>query len=137
MAEGTDSVISGVYRSDWGRILATVIRLTGDFNIAEEATQEAFEAALDRWRGDGVPVRRSRSHRDAGASARRAHRHLPRLHRGVRRHPRGFDVADRSLYGSDPPGAGRSRPFGFRTSERGDRAPRAHASARRPARRAA
>jgi RNA polymerase sigma-70 factor (ECF subfamily) len=55
MAEGVDAVISAVYRSDWGRILATVIRLTGDFNIAEEATQEAFEAALGRWRDDGVP----------------------------------------------------------------------------------
>ncbi|HEX9296593.1 MAG TPA: RNA polymerase sigma factor [Polyangiaceae bacterium] len=55
MAEGVDAVISAVYRSDWGRILATVIRLTGDFNLAEEATQEAFEAALGRWRDDGVP----------------------------------------------------------------------------------
>jgi RNA polymerase sigma-70 factor (ECF subfamily) len=55
MAEGVDAIISAVYRSDWGRILATVIRLTGDFNIAEEATQEAFEAALGRWREDGVP----------------------------------------------------------------------------------
>ncbi len=55
MAESADPVISAVYRSDWGRILATVIRLTGDFTIAEEATQEAFEAALGRWRADGVP----------------------------------------------------------------------------------
>jgi RNA polymerase sigma-70 factor (ECF subfamily) len=36
-------------------VLAAVIRLTGDFTIAEEATQEAFEAALSRWRSDGVP----------------------------------------------------------------------------------
>jgi RNA polymerase sigma-70 factor (ECF subfamily) len=55
MPEAVDAVISAVYRSDWGRILATVIRLAGDFNIAEEATQEAFEAALGRWRNDGVP----------------------------------------------------------------------------------
>ncbi len=55
MAQGVDAVISGVYRVDWGRILATVIRLTGDFNIAEEATQEAFEAAVGRWRDDGIP----------------------------------------------------------------------------------
>jgi RNA polymerase sigma-70 factor (ECF subfamily) len=56
MAEGADAVISGVYRSDWGRVLATVIRLTGDFSVAEEATQEAFEAAVGRWRDAGVPA---------------------------------------------------------------------------------
>jgi RNA polymerase sigma-70 factor (ECF subfamily) len=55
MPAPVDAIISAVYRSDWGRVLATVIRLTGDFNIAEEATQEAFEAALGRWRNDGVP----------------------------------------------------------------------------------
>jgi RNA polymerase sigma-70 factor (ECF subfamily) len=55
MAEGADAAISGLYSSDWGRILATVIRLTGDFNIAEEATQEAFEVAVGRWRDDGIP----------------------------------------------------------------------------------
>jgi RNA polymerase sigma-70 factor, ECF subfamily len=55
MAESADAIISAVYRSDWGRILATVIRLAGDFNVAEEATQEAFEAAVGRWRDDGVP----------------------------------------------------------------------------------
>jgi RNA polymerase sigma-70 factor (ECF subfamily) len=48
------SVISAIYRAEWGRILASVIRLTGDFDVAEEATQEAFEAALEGWR-DGVP----------------------------------------------------------------------------------
>ncbi|MDB4996197.1 MAG: putative polymerase, sigma-24 subunit, subfamily [Myxococcaceae bacterium] len=55
MAGRADDVISALYRSDWGRILATVIRLTGDFTIAEEATQEAFEAAVGRWREDGPP----------------------------------------------------------------------------------
>ena len=55
MAEGVDTIVSGIYRSDWGRVLATVIRLTGDFGLAEEATQEAFEAAVTRWRDQGVP----------------------------------------------------------------------------------
>src|SRR5690606_1997401 len=44
------------YREEWGRVLATVIRLTNDFTLAEEATQQAFEAAVDRWRRDGVPA---------------------------------------------------------------------------------
>ena len=44
-----------VYRSDWGRIVATLIRLVGDFDVAEEAAQEAFAAAVDQWRVSGVP----------------------------------------------------------------------------------
>src|SRR5947199_7906080 len=47
--------IDAVHRSDWGRIVATVIRLVGDFDVAEEAVQEAFAAAVDQWRASGVP----------------------------------------------------------------------------------
>lgn len=55
MSHAADSVVSATYRADWGRILATLIRITGSFDLAEEATQFAFEAALTRWREDGVP----------------------------------------------------------------------------------
>lgn len=48
-------VISDIYRAEWGRVLATMIRRTGDMSLAEEATQEAFAAALERWRAEGVP----------------------------------------------------------------------------------
>src|ERR1700682_2462236 len=44
-----------LYRSDYGRIVATLIRLVGDFDLAEEVAQEAFAAAIDRWRDVGVP----------------------------------------------------------------------------------
>jgi RNA polymerase sigma-70 factor (ECF subfamily) len=44
-----------VYSSDWGRIVATLIRLYGDFDLAEECAQEAFAAAADQWRETGVP----------------------------------------------------------------------------------
>ena len=44
-----------VYRSDWGRIVATLIRLVGDFDLAEESAQEAFAAAVDQWPAAGVP----------------------------------------------------------------------------------
>jgi RNA polymerase sigma-70 factor (ECF subfamily) len=44
-----------VYRSDWGRIVATLIGLVGDFELAEESAQEAFTAAVDQWRSAGVP----------------------------------------------------------------------------------
>lgn len=55
MAPDLDAVIADLYASDWGRIVASLIRVTGDFSIAEEAAQEAFEAALKDWRGGGVP----------------------------------------------------------------------------------
>jgi RNA polymerase sigma-70 factor (ECF subfamily) len=55
MLAGADAVVSGIYQSDWGRVLATVIRLTGDFGVAEDSTQEAFEAAVSQWRTEGVP----------------------------------------------------------------------------------
>jgi RNA polymerase sigma-70 factor (ECF subfamily) len=47
--------IEKVYRSDWGRIVATLIRLFGDFELAEEVAQEAFAAAVDQWRESGIP----------------------------------------------------------------------------------
>jgi RNA polymerase sigma-70 factor (ECF subfamily) len=50
-----DAVVEAVWRSDWGRILATLIRLVGDFEVAEDAAQEAFTAAVDQWRTSGVP----------------------------------------------------------------------------------
>lgn len=50
-----DTAVDTLYRSDWGRILATLIRLLGDFDVAEEAAQEAFAAAVDQWRTAGVP----------------------------------------------------------------------------------
>jgi RNA polymerase sigma-70 factor (ECF subfamily) len=47
--------IEKVYRSDWGRIIAALIRLFGDFDLAEEAAQEAFTAAVDQWRSGRIP----------------------------------------------------------------------------------
>src|SRR6059058_1004601 len=47
--------IENVYRSDWGRIVAALIRLFGDFELAEEVAQEAFAAAVDQWRVSGIP----------------------------------------------------------------------------------
>lgn len=55
MSGDVTSLVSEVYRAEWGRVLATLIRVTGDFSLAEEATEDAFEAALTRWRDGGVP----------------------------------------------------------------------------------
>jgi RNA polymerase sigma-70 factor (ECF subfamily) len=48
-------MVEAVYRSDSRRVLATLIRLLGDFDLAEEALHEAFAAAVERWPRDGVP----------------------------------------------------------------------------------
>jgi RNA polymerase sigma-70 factor (ECF subfamily) len=47
--------VDAVYRSDSRRVLATLIRLLGDFDLAEEALHDAFAAAVERWPQDGVP----------------------------------------------------------------------------------
>jgi RNA polymerase sigma-70 factor (ECF subfamily) len=44
-----------VFRDEWGRVLATLIGLLGDFDLAEEAAQDAFATAAARWERDGVP----------------------------------------------------------------------------------
>lgn len=55
MPQNPNSAVDDLYRSDWGRIVATLIRYFGDFEVAEEAAQEAFAIAVDQWRAEGVP----------------------------------------------------------------------------------
>src|SRR5437870_1181645 len=55
MPVDANAAVDAVYRSDWGRIVATLIRLVRDFDVAEEAAQEALTAAVDQWRVSGVP----------------------------------------------------------------------------------
>jgi RNA polymerase sigma-70 factor (ECF subfamily) len=47
--------IAAVHRSDWGRIVAGLIRRTGDWTLAEDATQDAFASAFEKWPKDGIP----------------------------------------------------------------------------------
>jgi RNA polymerase sigma-70 factor (ECF subfamily) len=49
------AAVAEVYRSDWGRIVATLIRVVRDFDVAEDAAQEAFAAAVEQWPAGGVP----------------------------------------------------------------------------------
>lgn len=51
----TRAEIESVFRDEAGRALATLIRLVGDFDLAEDALQDAFAAALERWTADGLP----------------------------------------------------------------------------------
>jgi RNA polymerase sigma-70 factor (ECF subfamily) len=57
--EATDHIretVDAVYTADSRRVLATLIRLLGDFDVAEEALHDAFRAALEQWSRDGVPA---------------------------------------------------------------------------------
>jgi RNA polymerase sigma-70 factor (ECF subfamily) len=59
MVDGTENVrerVEAVYRSESRRVLATLIRLLGDFELAEEALHDAFTAAATQWPRDGVPA---------------------------------------------------------------------------------
>jgi RNA polymerase sigma-70 factor (ECF subfamily) len=55
MRQDADEAIDALYHTDWGRIVAALIRLTGDFDVAEEAAQEAFTAGVNQWRTSGIP----------------------------------------------------------------------------------
>jgi RNA polymerase sigma-70 factor (ECF subfamily) len=56
MPEHASTAVEQLYRSEWGRIVATLISLLGDFDLAEEYAQEAFAAALAQWPVSGVPT---------------------------------------------------------------------------------
>jgi RNA polymerase sigma-70 factor, ECF subfamily len=53
--DNTAAGIERFYREEFGRILATLIRVLGDFDLAEDAAQEAFASAIDQWPRDGLP----------------------------------------------------------------------------------
>ena len=55
MIATANETVAEVYRSDWGRIVATLIGAYGDFDLAEDAAQEAFAAAVHQWPAEGIP----------------------------------------------------------------------------------
>src|SRR5499433_3016880 len=50
------AAVDAVYRAESRRVFATLVRLLGDFDVAEEALHDAFRAALEQWPRDGVPT---------------------------------------------------------------------------------
>ncbi len=54
--EAAAQAVERLWRQEWGRIVAALIRLVGDFDVAEEAAQEAFALAVDEWARAGVPT---------------------------------------------------------------------------------
>jgi len=49
------AAVADAFRSDWGRVVAYLIRVTGNWDLAEECAQDAFERALERWPREGIP----------------------------------------------------------------------------------
>ena len=52
-----EAAVAGAFRQEWGRIVATLIGMTGDWDLAEECAQDAFARALRSWPRDGIPPR--------------------------------------------------------------------------------
>src|SRR5260370_25296136 len=53
--DNTAAGIERFYREEFGRVLATLIRVLGDFDLAEDAAQDAFASAVEQWPRDGPP----------------------------------------------------------------------------------
>ena len=54
-APDVEDAVARAFRGEWGRVVATLIRTTGDWDLAEECAQDAFTRALETWPRDGVP----------------------------------------------------------------------------------
>src|SRR5207247_6565866 len=52
---GAPLTVDSVFREEWGRAVSILIRVLGDFELAEDAVQDAFARALERWPKDGTP----------------------------------------------------------------------------------
>jgi RNA polymerase sigma-70 factor, ECF subfamily len=57
MTADVKAAVDAAFREEWGRVVATLIRVTGDWDLAEECAQDAFAMALQRWPRDGIPGR--------------------------------------------------------------------------------
>ena len=55
MSPDVETAVADAFRDEWGRVVATLIRVTGDWDLAEEFAQDAFTQALQRWPQDGIP----------------------------------------------------------------------------------
>ncbi len=57
MSADVKAAVDAAFRDEWGRVVATLIRTTGDWDLSEECAQDAFAMALQRWPKDGIPGR--------------------------------------------------------------------------------
>ncbi|MEO7403814.1 MAG: sigma factor, partial [Burkholderiales bacterium] len=56
MSVDPNAQVDALYRAESRRVFATLVRLLGDFDLAEEALHDAFRAALERWPSEGIPA---------------------------------------------------------------------------------
>ena len=54
-ADAVSAAVTAAFREEWGSVVATLIGMTGDWDLAEECAQDAFTRALTSWRRDGIP----------------------------------------------------------------------------------
>ncbi|MEU9385007.1 sigma factor, partial [Streptomyces sp. NPDC048279] len=57
VTDDVEKAVAAAFSEEWSQVVATLIRVTGDWDLAEECAQDAFAQALVRWRHDGVPRR--------------------------------------------------------------------------------
>jgi RNA polymerase sigma-70 factor (ECF subfamily) len=74
-----EAAVADAFREEWGRVVATLIRDTGDWDVAEECAQDAFALALERWPRDGIP-----RHPGAWLTTTARNRAVDRLRRSAR-----------------------------------------------------
>jgi RNA polymerase sigma-70 factor, ECF subfamily len=94
---GTRAWVDTIYRSDSRRVLATLIRLLGDFDLAEEAMHDAFASAVERWPREGLP-----DHPRAWLVSAGRFRAIDRLRRAARFDARIAAIADQLGDGTTP-----------------------------------
>jgi RNA polymerase sigma-70 factor, ECF subfamily len=99
-----EETVADAFHAEWGRVVATLVRLTGDWDLAEECAQDAFAAALERWPRDGVPRRPG-----AWLTTVARNRALDRLRRAQVGSAKTLEVAAMRA-GDDEHGAGRGEP---------------------------
>jgi RNA polymerase sigma-70 factor, ECF subfamily len=88
--------IENIYREESGRVLATLIRLLGDFDLAEDAMQDAFAAALEQWPSTGTP-----DNPRAWLVSTGRHKAIDRLRRGKRFEEKRAELARLSALGEE------------------------------------
>ncbi|UOZ10334.1 RNA polymerase sigma factor [Amycolatopsis sp. WQ 127309] len=98
MTESVATAVDEAFRTEWGRVVAALIRVTGDWDLAEECAQEAFAKALATWPRDGVPRRPG-----AWLTTAARNRALDRLRRGTAEANRLRELAVTAPVDDEPP----------------------------------
>jgi RNA polymerase sigma-70 factor, ECF subfamily len=106
MNAAATAAVAGAFTEEWGRIVATLIRRTGDWDLAEDCAQQAFAEALRRWPRDGVPERPG-----AWLTTVARNRAVDRL-RHERMRAQRLREAGELMARADPPGADEPLPDG-------------------------